>query len=189
MISLITFRTDIKHRMHSSFLCYYSSFPKIFLCFIFRSKSYRPKLYTSNLAIFEIETSVTGGIKREFGSVVSNITIQWFFFLYQANTADELPERLIGAVRISHLELKSAIVPKLEPDPELSLKQWPLFNPSTNWLTWVVYSVYLWFCLEFSRGGRTDRSGRLGKGSKRIILSYRSKQPDRQQFLSSNSFY
>lgn len=35
---------------------------------------------------------------------------------YQANTADELPERLIGAVRVSHVELSSAIVPKMEPD-------------------------------------------------------------------------
>lgn len=31
----------------------------------------------------------------------------------QANTNDELPERLIGAVRVSHLELSSAIVPEL----------------------------------------------------------------------------
>ncbi|KAK4742394.1 hypothetical protein SAY87_000395 [Trapa incisa] len=34
-------------------------------------------------------------------------------FLVQANTEDELPERLIGAVRISHIELSSAIVPEL----------------------------------------------------------------------------
>ncbi|KAH9687081.1 hypothetical protein KPL70_014638 [Citrus sinensis] len=33
-----------------------------------------------------------------------------------ANTTDELPERLIGAVRVSHIELKSAVVPKLEPE-------------------------------------------------------------------------
>lgn len=38
--------------------------------------------------------------------------------LCQANTTDELPERLIGAVRVSHIELKSAIVPRLEQDPE-----------------------------------------------------------------------
>lgn len=38
------------------------------------------------------------------------------FISFQANTADELPERLIGAVRVSHVELSSAIVPKLEPD-------------------------------------------------------------------------
>lgn len=35
----------------------------------------------------------------------------------QANTPDELPERLLGAVRASHIELSSAIVPKLDPDP------------------------------------------------------------------------
>jgi hypothetical protein len=35
-------------------------------------------------------------------------------FNQQANTTDELPERLIGAVRVSHIELKSAIVPKLD---------------------------------------------------------------------------
>lgn len=32
----------------------------------------------------------------------------------QANTLDELPERLIGAVRVSHIELSSAITPLLE---------------------------------------------------------------------------
>ncbi|GAY48948.1 hypothetical protein CUMW_115510, partial [Citrus unshiu] len=37
-------------------------------------------------------------------------------FLVQANTTDELPERLIGVIRVSHIELKSAIVPKLEPE-------------------------------------------------------------------------
>lgn len=35
----------------------------------------------------------------------------------QANTTDELPERLVSAVRVSHIELKSAIVPKLDTDP------------------------------------------------------------------------
>lgn len=35
----------------------------------------------------------------------------------QANTVDELPERLIGAVRVSHIELKSAIVPNLDEEP------------------------------------------------------------------------
>ncbi|KAL7188011.1 hypothetical protein ACSBR1_037951 [Camellia fascicularis] len=38
-------------------------------------------------------------------------------FLLQANTANELPEQLIGAVRVSHIELSSAIVPKLDLDP------------------------------------------------------------------------
>ncbi|KAK1368302.1 ENHANCED DISEASE RESISTANCE 2 [Heracleum sosnowskyi] len=34
-------------------------------------------------------------------------------FLVQANTADELPEKLIGAIRVSHVELSSAVVPVL----------------------------------------------------------------------------
>lgn len=34
----------------------------------------------------------------------------------QANTPEDLPERLIGAVRVSHIELSSAIVPNLEAD-------------------------------------------------------------------------
>lgn len=34
----------------------------------------------------------------------------------QANTPEELPERLIGAVRISHLELSSAMQPRVEDD-------------------------------------------------------------------------
>ncbi|KAH8499681.1 hypothetical protein H0E87_015059 [Populus deltoides] len=37
-------------------------------------------------------------------------------FLVQANTTEELPERLIGAVRVSHIELSSAMVPRLHPD-------------------------------------------------------------------------
>lgn len=39
------------------------------------------------------------------------------FPFLQANTTEELPERLIGAVRVSHIELSSAIVPKLGSDP------------------------------------------------------------------------
>lgn len=45
----------------------------------------------------------------------------------QANTPDELPERLIGAVRVSHLELKSATVPNLGPDPSWQTKSFILF--------------------------------------------------------------
>jgi len=36
--------------------------------------------------------------------------------MQQANSADELPERLIGAVRVSHIELSSAIIPELDPE-------------------------------------------------------------------------
>jgi hypothetical protein len=38
-----------------------------------------------------------------------------------------LPERLIGAVRVSHLELKSAIVPNLDSDPSWQTKSFLLF--------------------------------------------------------------
>lgn len=45
-----------------------------------------------------------------------SLPVKWLddCFNQQANTTDELPERLIGAVRVSHIELKSAIVPKLD---------------------------------------------------------------------------
>lgn len=39
------------------------------------------------------------------------------FVTWQGNTTEELPERLLGAVRICHMELSSAIEPNLEPDP------------------------------------------------------------------------
>ncbi|CAH1451792.1 unnamed protein product [Lactuca virosa] len=60
-------------------------------------------------------STVANGV---LGLVVGAITslVVDMAFLVQANTIDELPERLIGAVRVSHLELSSAIVPKLEPD-------------------------------------------------------------------------
>ncbi|CAA0838822.1 Protein ENHANCED DISEASE RESISTANCE 2 [Striga hermonthica] len=38
-------------------------------------------------------------------------------FLVQGNTPEELPERVIGAVRICHLELSSAVEPMLNPEP------------------------------------------------------------------------
>lgn len=36
----------------------------------------------------------------------------------QGNTFDELPERLIGAVRVSHIELSSAVVPVIDDKPK-----------------------------------------------------------------------
>ncbi|GFZ17086.1 similar to ENHANCED DISEASE RESISTANCE 2 [Actinidia rufa] len=36
----------------------------------------------------------------------------------KANTAEELPERLLGAVRLSHIELSSAIFPNLDQGPD-----------------------------------------------------------------------
>ncbi|KAK9067859.1 hypothetical protein SSX86_011970 [Deinandra increscens subsp. villosa] len=62
-------------------------------------------------------STVANGVLGLVVGVITSLVVD-MAFLVQANTADELPERLIGAVRISHLELKSAIVPKLEPDPE-----------------------------------------------------------------------
>ncbi|XP_071701234.1 protein ENHANCED DISEASE RESISTANCE 2-like [Rutidosis leptorrhynchoides] len=61
-------------------------------------------------------STVANGV---LGLVVGAITslVVDMAFLVQANTADELPERLIGAVRVSHIELSSAIVPKLGSDP------------------------------------------------------------------------
>lgn len=69
-----------------------------------------------------IHTLFASSFGRAMTDHTCNLATPWAqhvtFFSFQANTADELPERLIGAVRVSHLELKSAIVPKLEPDPE-----------------------------------------------------------------------
>ncbi|XP_024986000.1 protein ENHANCED DISEASE RESISTANCE 2-like [Cynara cardunculus var. scolymus] len=64
-------------------------------------------------------STVANGV---LGLVIGAITslVVDMAFLVQANTTDELPERLIGAVRVSHLELKSAIVPTLESDPQPS---------------------------------------------------------------------
>lgn len=61
------------------------------------------------------------------GIVYNHLNYFWWihYIKLQSNTPDELPERLIGAVRVSHIELSSAIVPKLEPDPSW-LKAWVL---------------------------------------------------------------
>lgn len=48
--------------------------------------------------------------------IISSCEVAYYSFLVtQANTPEELPERLIGAVRASHIELSSAIVPNLDP--------------------------------------------------------------------------
>ncbi|PNY04464.1 kinase-START [Trifolium pratense] len=61
-------------------------------------------------------STVANGVLGLVTGVITTLVVD-MAFLVQANTADELPERLIGAVRVSHLELKSAIVPKLDSDP------------------------------------------------------------------------
>ncbi|XP_052297629.1 protein ENHANCED DISEASE RESISTANCE 2-like isoform X1 [Citrus sinensis] len=60
-------------------------------------------------------STVANGVLGLVVGVITTLVVD-MAFLVQANTTDELPERLIGAVRVSHMELKSAVVPKLEPE-------------------------------------------------------------------------
>ncbi|KAG6791945.1 hypothetical protein POTOM_001080 [Populus tomentosa] len=73
----------------------------------------------------QVEEKVVAKNMRD-GSIALNSCSDDMFVIYSralrfmhigANTTEELPERLIGAVRVSHIELSSAIVPKLDPDP------------------------------------------------------------------------
>ncbi|KAG4134681.1 hypothetical protein ERO13_D08G172300v2 [Gossypium hirsutum] len=61
-------------------------------------------------------STVANGVLGLVTGVIRTLVVD-MAFLVQANTTDELPERLIGAVRASHIELSSAIVPKLDVDP------------------------------------------------------------------------
>ncbi|GAU48297.1 hypothetical protein TSUD_236670 [Trifolium subterraneum] len=61
-------------------------------------------------------STVANGVLGLVIGVITTLVVD-MAFLVQANSSDELPERLIGAVRVSHLELKSAIVPNLDSDP------------------------------------------------------------------------
>ncbi|XP_059442605.1 protein ENHANCED DISEASE RESISTANCE 2-like [Corylus avellana] len=61
-------------------------------------------------------STVANGVLGLVVGVITTLVVD-MAFLVQANSTDELPERLIGAVRVSHIELSSAIVPKLEQDP------------------------------------------------------------------------
>ncbi|KAL4323369.1 hypothetical protein GQ457_11G020460 [Hibiscus cannabinus] len=60
-------------------------------------------------------STVANGVLGLVIGVIRTLVVD-MAFLVQANTTDELPERLIGAVRVSHIELSSAIVPKLDVD-------------------------------------------------------------------------
>ncbi|KAL9447927.1 hypothetical protein AB3S75_015412 [Citrus x aurantiifolia] len=60
-------------------------------------------------------STVANGVLGLVIGVITTLVVD-MAFLVQANTTDELPDRLIGAVRVSHIELKSAVVPKLEPE-------------------------------------------------------------------------
>ncbi|KAL8141721.1 hypothetical protein V2J09_014753 [Rumex salicifolius] len=61
-------------------------------------------------------STVANGVLGLVVGVITTLVVE-MAFLVQANTEDELPERLMSAVRVSHIELSSAIVPKLESDP------------------------------------------------------------------------
>ncbi|XP_066387748.1 protein ENHANCED DISEASE RESISTANCE 2-like [Miscanthus floridulus] len=58
-------------------------------------------------------STVANGVLGLVCGVITTLVVD-MAFLVQANTYEELPERLIGAVRMSHIELSSAIVPVLE---------------------------------------------------------------------------
>lgn len=60
-------------------------------------------------------STVANGVLGLVIGVITSLVVD-MAFLIQGNSPDELPERLLGAVRVSHIELKSAIVPTLEAD-------------------------------------------------------------------------
>ncbi|XP_039163209.1 protein ENHANCED DISEASE RESISTANCE 2 [Eucalyptus grandis] len=60
-------------------------------------------------------STVANGVLGIVIGVITTLVVD-MAFLVQANSADELPERLIGAVRVSHIELSSAIIPELDPE-------------------------------------------------------------------------
>ncbi|KAH0453856.1 hypothetical protein IEQ34_018180 [Dendrobium chrysotoxum] len=60
-------------------------------------------------------STVANGVLGLVFGMITTLVVD-MAFLIQANTYEELPERLIGAVRVSRLELSSAIVPQLEPN-------------------------------------------------------------------------
>ncbi|KAK6117023.1 hypothetical protein DH2020_049267 [Rehmannia glutinosa] len=66
-------------------------------------------------------STVANGVLGLVIGVITTLVVD-MAFLVQANTTEELPERLIGAVRISHLELSSAIESMLDSDPSDSVK-------------------------------------------------------------------
>lgn len=61
-------------------------------------------------------STVANGVLGLVCGVITTLVVD-MAFLVQANTFAELPERLIGAVRVSHVELSSAVVPELESSP------------------------------------------------------------------------
>ncbi|KAA8525110.1 hypothetical protein F0562_007026 [Nyssa sinensis] len=61
-------------------------------------------------------STVANGVLGLVIGVITTLVVD-MAFLVQGNAKEELPERLIGDVRVSHIELSSAIIPKLDPDP------------------------------------------------------------------------
>ncbi|KAL0909996.1 hypothetical protein M5K25_020915 [Dendrobium thyrsiflorum] len=61
-----------------------------------------------------VAKGVLGVLGNAFGLITTSVVDM--AFLIQANTSEELPERLIGAVRVSWLEPSSAIDPQLQPN-------------------------------------------------------------------------
>ncbi|ONK58899.1 uncharacterized protein A4U43_C08F870 [Asparagus officinalis] len=61
-------------------------------------------------------STVANGVLGLVLGVVTTLVVD-MAFLVQGNTPDELPEQLIGAVRVSHLELSSAVVPEFDANP------------------------------------------------------------------------
>ncbi|KAI0496260.1 hypothetical protein KFK09_022574 [Dendrobium nobile] len=60
-------------------------------------------------------STVANGVLGLVFGMITTLVVD-MAFLIQANTSEELPERLIGAARVSWLEHSSAIVPQLEPN-------------------------------------------------------------------------
>ncbi|KAJ0967982.1 hypothetical protein J5N97_024899 [Dioscorea zingiberensis] len=61
-------------------------------------------------------STVANGVLGLVFGVITTLVVD-MAFLVQANTQDELPERLLGAVRVSHIELSSAVVSGLDTNP------------------------------------------------------------------------
>ncbi|XP_010940820.1 protein ENHANCED DISEASE RESISTANCE 2 isoform X2 [Elaeis guineensis] len=65
-------------------------------------------------------STVANGVLGLVLGVVTSLVVD-MAFLIQANTSEELPEQLIGAVRVSHLELSSAMISGLDNSPDDSI--------------------------------------------------------------------
>jgi hypothetical protein len=58
-------------------------------------------------------STVANGVLGLVFGVITSLVVD-MAFLVQGNRMDELPERLIGSVRVSHLQLSSAVSPSLD---------------------------------------------------------------------------